>query len=77
MMATALGLVYYVVVSLAELKHSARSAPAWAAVAVVGLVYSLFAAFGSGLEVLFWGCVVMALGVPLFYLFRGRATQTS
>jgi APA family basic amino acid/polyamine antiporter len=79
MMATALGLVYYVVVSLAELKHSARSAPAWAAIALIGLVYSLFAAFGSGLEVLFWGGLLMALGVPAHFVLRQRtpAIQTS
>lgn len=76
MMATALGLIYYVVVSLAELRHSARSAPAWAAIAIIGLIYSLFAAFGSGLEVLFWGVVLMALGVPLFFAFRKRAPLT-
>lgn len=78
MMATALSLFYYVVVSLAELRHSARSAPAWAAIAVIGLLYSLFAAFGSGLEVLFWGVVLMAVGLPLYFVFRrAPLTQTS
>ena len=72
MMATALGLIYYVVVSLAELRYSARSAWGWAAIAAIGIVYSLFAAFGSGLEVLFWGVVMMLAGVPLYFLFRPR-----
>jgi hypothetical protein len=46
---------------------------------VIGVVYSLFAAFGSGLEVLFWGGLLMALGVPLHFALRQRAptTQTS
>lgn len=70
MMATALGLIYYVVVSAIELRHSWRSAHGWAAIAAVGIVYSLFAALGSGLEVLFWGIVLMLAGVPLFYLLR-------
>jgi basic amino acid/polyamine antiporter, APA family len=74
MMATALGLIYYVVVSLAELRHSWRSATGWAAIAVIGIIYSLFAAFGSGLEVLFWGIVLMIAGVPLYFLFRGGGT---
>ncbi|MGQ0533554.1 MAG: APC family permease [Caulobacteraceae bacterium] len=74
-MATSLGLIYYVVISLAELRHSARSARGWASVAVIGIAYSLFAAFGSGLEVLFWGIVLMTAGVPLYFLFkRGAAT---
>lgn len=72
MMATALGLIYYVVVSLAELRHSWRRATGWAAIAMVGIIYSLFAAFGSGLEVLFWGVVLMLAGVPLFYLLRAK-----
>jgi basic amino acid/polyamine antiporter, APA family len=70
MMATALGLIYYVVVALVELRHSWRSAFGWAAIAVIGILYSLFAAFGSGLEVLTWGVVVMLAGVPLFFIFR-------
>lgn len=69
-MATSLGLIYYVVVALAELRHSWRSAKGWASVAVIGIAYSLFAAFGSGLEVLFWGVALMAAGVPLYFLFR-------
>jgi APA family basic amino acid/polyamine antiporter len=72
MMATALGLIYYVVVSLAELRHSWNSALGWSAIAIIGIVYSLFAAFGSGLEVLMWGVVLMLAGVPLFFIFRAR-----
>lgn len=75
MMATALGLIYYVVVALAELRYStnpANKALGWTAIAIIGIVYSLFAALGSGLEVLFWGCLVMAAGVPLYFLFRPR-----
>jgi APA family basic amino acid/polyamine antiporter len=68
-MSTSLGLIYYFVVSLAELRHSS-TAPAWASVAVLGCAYSLFAAFGSGLEVLFWGVVTMAIGVPLYFILR-------
>lgn len=76
-MATSLGLIYYVVVALAELRHSWRSAKGWASVAVIGIAYSLFAAFGSGLEVLFWGVALMAAGVPLYFLFRRDVTATS
>jgi len=72
MMATALGLIYYVVVSLAELRYSWRNAKSWAAIAALGIVYSLFAAFGSGLEVLFWGVVLMLAGVPLHYALRPK-----
>lgn len=69
-MATSLGLIYYVVVSLIELRHSISSAKGWAGVALAGIAYSLFAAFGSGLEVLLWGIALMAAGVPLYFVFK-------
>lgn len=76
-MATSLGLVYYVVVSLIELRQSWRSATGWAGVAMAGLIYSLFAAFGSGLEVLGWGAVLMAVGVPLYFVSRQRGAAAA
>ncbi len=73
MMSTSLSLIYYFVCALAELRQCWRSAPAWASVALIGCLYSLFAMFGSGLEVLAWGVVLMAVSVPLFFLFRQLA----
>ena len=73
-MATSTSLFYYFVVSLAELRHSWRSAWAWATVAMLACLYSLFAIFGSGLDVLMWGVLLMLAGVPLYFIFRrGRA----
>lgn len=72
MMSTAISLFYYFLCSLAELRHSWRSATGWAGVALVAILYSLFAIFGSGFEVLAWGIVAMLCGVPLFYLMRQR-----
>ena len=78
-MATSLGLIYYVVVAFAEFRHSAKSARAWASIAVIGIAYSVFAAFGSGLEVLLWGLALMAAGVPLYFFFKrnGAAAAAS
>ena len=78
-MATSLGLIYYVVVAFAEFRHSAKSARAWASIAVIGIAYSGFAAFGSGLEVLLWGLALMAAGVPLYFFFKhnGAAAAAS
>lgn len=73
--ATSLGLFYYVVVSLAELRHSARaSALAGVIASIIGIAYSIFAAFGSGLEVLLWCIALMATGVPLYFLFKRDGT---
>lgn len=69
--ATSLGLFYYVVVSLAELRHSVRaSAVAGVAASIIGIAYSVFAAFGSGAEVFLWCIVLMAAGVPLYFVFK-------
>lgn len=69
-MSTSLGLIYYFVCSLAELKHDVRSPSGWTGVAVIGMAYSVFAAFGSGLEVLGWGLLLTVLAAPAYLLFR-------
>ncbi|MEE2565745.1 APC family permease [Hyphobacterium marinum] len=51
----------------AEIRHSWKSAKGWAALAALAGLYAAFAIFGSGLEVLAWGLVLVALGVPVFY----------
>jgi len=73
-MATATSLIYYFFCGLAELKHSWSSAKGWAAVAIFACAFSLFAIFGSGLEVTLWGGVLTLAGVPLYFLFRRRNT---
>ncbi|MDP3494715.1 MAG: amino acid permease [Hyphomonadaceae bacterium] len=73
MMTTVACLVAYLVCALAELKHSWRNARAWAAVAVIAALYAAFAIFGAGQESLIWGFVLIALGVPVYYLGRQPA----
>jgi APA family basic amino acid/polyamine antiporter len=70
MMTTVACLVAYLMCALAELKHSRRSARGWAAVAVLAAFYAAFAIFGAGQESLLWGFVLIALGVPVYYLGR-------
>lgn len=74
-MSTLAILAPYLVSALAELRYSWRKASAWALVAVLGAAYSLFTIVGSGLAVMAWGAVLLAVGVPLFYLGR-RANRT-
>lgn len=73
MMSTVCTLAPLLVSALAELKHSWKSTRAWALVALIGAIYASFAIVGSGLEVLFWGAVLLVLGVPVFYF--GRQTS--
>ena len=73
MMTTVACLVAYMMCGLSELKHSWRSARGWAAVAVIAAVYSALAIFGAGQESLFWGLVLVALGVPVYFLGRRKS----
>jgi APA family basic amino acid/polyamine antiporter len=70
MMTTVVSLVCYLACAAAELKHSWRNAWAWAAVVVIAALYSAFAIFGAGQESLIWGFVLIAIGVPVYYLGR-------
>jgi APA family basic amino acid/polyamine antiporter len=74
MMSTSLSLIYYFVTSMAEVKHSWRKARGWMLVALFGCAYSVFAAFGSGLEILKWNLLTMVTAVPLYFLLRRRST---
>lgn len=76
LMSTLALLVPLLVSAVAELRHSWASARGWGIIALLGAVYSAFAIYGSGLEVLFWGMVLMIVGLPVFYLGRqGAATK--
>jgi len=77
MMATAISLFYYFMCALAELKHSWRTARGWALVALIGCGYSLFALFGSGLEVAIWGAVLMLVGVPVSWVMGTKPAPSA
>lgn len=65
-----------IVCSLAEfiysLKGEAKPEKGWAAIAMAAFLYSIFAALGSGLEVVAWGVGFILLGIPVYYLTREK-----
>lgn len=75
-MSTMIVLLPYLFCALAELRHSWRSAKAWAGVSLVAAVFSLFAVFGSGWEALWQGGLLTLAGVPVYFLFRRQAAAT-
>ena len=78
MMSTLALLMPLLVSAIAELRHSWKSARSWAIIALLAALYSCFAIFGSGLEVLFWGMVLMVIGLPVYFLGRqGKADEVS
>ena len=72
MMSTLAFMVPTIVCSLAEFLHSWKSARGWSAIALITFLYSVFAALGSGLEVVGWGLLFLLFGVPVFYLGRRK-----
>ena len=73
MMSTALSLIYYFFCGLADIKHSWRCVRGWTLVALFACAYSAFAMIGSGLQVLVWGGVLTAVGVPVYFVLRRPA----
>ncbi|MEO6364872.1 MAG: amino acid permease [Luteimonas sp.] len=71
LLATAATLLPYVVSSAAWLRSGSDTGRA---VALLALVYSLYALFGIGREPLLWGGVLIAAGLPL-YFWQRRATR--
>jgi APA family basic amino acid/polyamine antiporter len=74
MMSTLTYMVPLLASALAEFKYSLKSSRAWAAVAMIAFLYSVFIVLGSGLEVIAWCIVFVLIGVPVYYL--GRTTKT-
>ena len=79
LLATAATLVLYLVGSLGALRLIARGmlrgAPL-AALASVGAIYSVWTLWGAGKEATGWGAVLLATGVPVYFLMR-RASRSS
>lgn len=77
LLATAASLFAYLFCSLAVLRlmQQGRMAPSkgLGAVAAVAAVYSAWTFYGAGWSVTFWGLVLLAAGVPIYWLMRRAA----
>jgi len=71
-MSTLCLLLPYMLSALAELRVSWRSAKGWAGVALLAVIYSAVAILGSGLQLIIWGVVLFLLGLPIYYMSKGR-----
>lgn len=56
------------VATVADIRYSWRRARTWALIAVIALLYSIFAMFGAGLEMVVSGVALLLLGIPIYYL---------
>ncbi|MGD9965001.1 MAG: amino acid permease [Hyphomonadaceae bacterium] len=75
LVSTVATLLPYLFSAIAELRQSWRSARGWAGVALLAMLYALFAIIGSGIEALLWGLGLFASGLPLYFLLRPKAAQ--
>lgn len=67
-LATTASLVMYIFVAGAALKLG--GVKRW--IAIAGLIYSLWALYGAGLEANIWGAVLILGGVPVWWMMRGK-----
>jgi APA family basic amino acid/polyamine antiporter len=84
LLATAACLLPYLLTAAAFWKLDARFADraAWRKpVALLGLIYSVWALIGTGSEVLMWGAGLLLAGLPVYFFMRrgarAAATQAS
>ena len=76
LLATVATLVLYLAASMALLALTRRAQAVGAgliAAALLGAVYSLWTFYGAGLEATGWGAVLLATGIPIYFLMRSRA----
>lgn len=67
-MSTLCTLLPYGLSAIAEFRFSRKSSKAWAALALIAVIYVAIAMIGSGVKVLVWGVVLILAGLPLYYL---------
>jgi len=66
---TSVTIIFYIAGALAGLKL-VRAGASFAPIAVAGLLYSLWAFYGAGIEASLWSLAMTATGAPLYVLMR-------
>jgi APA family basic amino acid/polyamine antiporter len=74
LLATVATLVMYVICALACLKlmrqGMMRGTPVLAGAAALGVIYGAWTFYGAGLEATKWGAVLLASGIPVYFIMR-------
>ena len=76
LLATVATLVLYLfgAIALLALSRRGRAAGGLAvAAAIIGIGFSIWALYGAGIEATGWGAVLLATGIPIYFLMRSRA----
>ncbi len=75
LLATVANLVLYLVATiaiLAMIKRGQTSGALLVSAAVLGTIFALWAFYGAGREATGWGAVLVATGIPVYFLMRWR-----
>jgi APA family basic amino acid/polyamine antiporter len=77
---TSVTIIFYIAGAMASVKlaRAGRIAqsPGFTAIAAAGILYSLWAFYGAGIEASLWSLAMTATGLPLYFLMR-RAGRSS
>lgn len=77
---TSVTIIFYAAGALAAMKLARDgrmpASPTFVAIALAGLVYSLWAFYGAGIEASLWSLAMTATGLPLYFVMR-RAVRSS
>jgi len=75
LLATVATLVLYLVAALAALRltqFGTLKRGAMTGVTILGLIYGVWTLYGSGFEATAWGAVLLATGIPVYWIMRWR-----
>jgi len=71
---TSVTIIFYIAGALASMKLAREgriaSSPGFALIAAVGVLYSLWAFYGAGVEASLWSLAMTAAGAPLYFVMR-------
>jgi APA family basic amino acid/polyamine antiporter len=76
LLATVATLVLYLVAAVAALRLTQTGTlkrGVMTGVTILGLIYGIWTLYGSGFEATAWGAVLLATGIPVYWLMRSRA----
>jgi APA family basic amino acid/polyamine antiporter len=80
LLATFASLVPYLICSMAALRLHGRGQmghmPWLPWVALLGAIYALWTIWGAGQESLYWGLLLLGIGVPVYLAMKGRRAST-
>jgi APA family basic amino acid/polyamine antiporter len=78
---TSTAIIFYMAAALAALKFERQgriaTSPGFAALTIIGFVYSCWAFYGAGIEASLWSLAMTATGLPIYFAMRRPAAPSA